>query len=99
MGAIRCSNSPWESTVVLVKKKDGSLCFSIDLRRLNAQTVKDAYSLPCIDETLDCLGEAIIFISLDLKSGYWQVEMDEESKALTAFTVGPLGFYGCERLD
>ena len=40
----------------------------------------------------------MIFTSLDLKSGYWQVEMDEESKALTAFTVSPLGFYECERM-
>ena len=70
----------------------------IDLRRLNAQTIRDAYSLPQIDETLDCLGGAIIFTSLDLMSGYWQVEMDEESKALTAFMVGPLGFYECERM-
>ena len=57
--------------------------------------IKDAYSLPHIDETLYCLGGAIIFTSLDLKSGYWQVEINEESKALTAFTVGPLGFYEC----
>ena len=84
--------------MVLVKKKDESLHFCIDLRRLNTQTIKDAYSLPHIDETLDCLGGAIIFTSLDLKSGYWQVEMDEESKALTTFTVGPLGFYKCERM-
>ena len=97
-GSIRHSNSPWASAVVLVRKKDGSLRFCIDLRRLNARTIKDAYSLPGIDETLDCLGGAIIFTSLDLKSGYWQVEMDEESKALTAFTVGPLGFYECERM-
>ena len=98
VGAIRCSNSPWANAVVLVRKKDGSLRFCIDLRRLNARMIKDAYSLPRIDETLDCLGVAIIFTSLDLKSGYWQVEMDEESKALTAFTVGPLVFYECERL-
>ena len=58
---------------------------------------KDAYSLPRIDETLDCLGGSIIFTSLDLKSGYWQVEMDKMSK-LTAFTVGPFGFYECERM-
>ena len=64
---------------------------------MNACTIKEAYSLPRIDETLDCLGGAIIFTSLDLKSGYWQVEMDEESKPLTAFTVGPLGFYECRR--
>ena len=98
VGAIRCSNSPWASAVVLVRKKDGSLRFCIDLRRLNARMIKDAYSLPRIDETLDCLGGAIIFTSLDLKSGYWQVEMDEESKALTTFTVSPLGFYECERM-
>ena len=54
--------------------------------------------MPCIDETLDCLGGATIFTSLDLKSGYWQVEMEEESKPLTAFTVGPLGFYECEHV-
>ena len=47
---------------------------------------------------MDCLDGAIIFTSLDLKSGYWPVEMDEESRALTAFTVGPLGFYKCERM-
>ena len=98
VGAIRCSNSPWANAVVLVRKKDGSLCFCIDLRRLNAGMIKDTYSLPHIDETLDCLDGAIIFTSLDLKSRYWQVEMDEESKALTAFTVGPLEFYECERM-
>ena len=98
VGTIRCSNSPWVSMVVLVRKKDGFLQFCIDLRRLNACTIKDAYSLPHIDETLDCLGGTIIFTSLDLKSGYWQVEIDEESKPLTAFTVGPLGSYECERM-
>ena len=60
--------------------------------------IEDVHSLRCIDETLDCLGGAIIFTSLDLKSGYWQVEMDEEFKALTTFTVSPLGFYKCERM-
>ena len=59
---------------------------------------KDAYSLPWIDKILDSLQGSQWFSSLDLKSGYWQVEMDEESKPLTAFTVGPLGFYECERM-
>ena len=53
-------------------------------------------SLLRIDETLDCLNGAEWFSSLNLKSGYWQVEKEEDSKALTAFTVGPLGFYECE---
>ena len=98
VGATCKSSSPRASAIVLLRKKDGSLRFCIDLRKLNAQTIKDAYSLPHIDETLDCLGEATIFTSLDLRSGYWQVEMKEESKPLTAFTVGPLGFYECERM-
>ena len=96
VGAIRPSNSPWASAVVLVQKKDGKLWFCIDLQKLNARTIKDAYSLPRIDETLDCLNGAEWFSSSDLKLGYWQVEMEEDSKALMAFTVRPLGFYECK---
>ena len=86
------------STVVLVWKMDGSLRFGIDLRKLNNQTVKDAYLLPRIDKTLDSLQGSQWFSSLNLKSGYWQVEMDEESKPLTVFTVRLLGFYECKRM-
>ena len=67
IGAIRCSNSPWASPVVLVRKKDGSLRFCIDLRKLNGRTVKDAYSIPRIEDALDSLNGACIFTSLDLK--------------------------------
>ena len=98
IGAIHQSHSLWASTVVLVQKKDGGLRFCIYLRKLNNWTVKDVYSLPWIDKTLDSLQDSQWFSSLDLKSGYWQVKMDEESKPLTAFTVGPLGFYECKRM-
>ena len=96
--AIQWLHSLWASAVVLVQKKDGGLRFSIDLRKLNNQTVKDAYSLPWIDKTLESLQGSPWFSSLNLKSGYWQVKMDEDSKPLTAFTVGPLGFYECKRM-
>ena len=98
LGAIRPSNSPWASAIVLVRKKDGRLRFCIDLRKLNNRTVKDAYSLPRIESILDSLGGAQIFSTLDLKAGYWQVEMAEECKAYTAFTCGPLGFYECDTM-
>ena len=78
-GAIHKSHSPWASAVVLVQKKDDGLRFCIDLRKLNNQTVKDAYTLPQIDKTLDSLQGSQWFSSLNLKSGYWQVKMDEES--------------------
>ena len=90
---IRPSLSPYASPIVLVRKKDGKLRFCIDYRKLNSKTVKDAHSLPTIEETLDSLVGACYFTSLDLKAGYWQVELAEEDKEKTAFTAGPLGFY------
>ncbi len=97
-GAIRKSHSPYSSNIVLVRKSDSSLRLCLDFRRLNSRTVKDSYSIPRIDETLDCLSGASLFSKLDLRSGYWQVEMQEEDKQKTAFSVGPLGFYECNRM-
>lgn len=87
-GVVRQSESPWNSPIILVKKRDGSSRFCIDYRKLNNVTVKDAYPLPRIDETLDALGGARFFSTLDLASGYWQVEVTEEDKPKTAFTTG-----------
>ena len=56
------------------------------------------HSLPRIEDSLDCLDGATIFTSLDLQSGYWQVELAEVSRPLTAFTIGPLGFYECVQM-
>ena len=54
--------------------------------------IKDAYAIPRIDDTLHLLAGAKYFTKLDLKSGYWQVELKEEDKPKTAFQNGPLGF-------
>ena len=97
-GAIRESESPYSSNVVLVRKKDGSLRFCIDFRKLNSRTIRDSYNLPRIDDTIDTLIGAKYFTKLDLRSGYWQVEMEEADKAKTAFSVGNLGFYECNRM-
>ena len=61
VGAIRRAFSPWASTVVLVRKKDGGHRFCINLHKLNNRTIKDGYSLPRIEDTLDCLHGAVWF--------------------------------------
>ena len=86
-GVIRTSSSPWSSPVVMVRKKDGSWRFCIDYRKLNSVTHRDAYPLPRIDSTLDTLLGSKYFTTLDLASGYWQVEINESDKEKTAFST------------
>ena len=85
-GVVRPSTSPWASPIVLVKKKDGSTRFCMDYCKLNDVTRKDLYSLPRI-ETLDALTGAKLFSTLDLASGYWQVEMNASDHKKTAFAT------------
>lgn len=86
-GVVEPSESEWSSPALLVPKKDGSQRFCVDFRKLNKVTKRDAYPLPYISSILSKLGGAKYLSSLDLKSGYWQVELDETSKQYTAFTV------------
>ena len=99
VGAIRRSFSPWASAVVLVRKKMGGFGSVLTYVNLITETVKDGYSLPRLEDNLDCLHGAVWFSTLDLKSGYWQLELEEEAKPLTTFTVGPLGFWECEHMQ
>ena len=95
---IRPSQSAWCNAVMLVRKKDGSLCFCIDFQCLNACMKKDSYLLPQIQEVLESLAGTGHFSCLDLKSGFWQIKMDEVLKQYTTFTMGNLGFYKCNRM-
>ena len=97
-GAIRPSQSAWCNTMVLVRKKDGGLCFCIDFHCLNACMKKDSYPLPRIQEALESLVGTGHLSYLDLKSRFWQIKMDKALKQYTAFTVGNLGFCECDRM-
>lgn len=87
-GMVERSDSSWSSAVVLVKKKHGTWRFREDYRVMNDGTVKDSYPLLWTDDTLDALAWAKWFSTLDLKSGYHQVEIAEEDKPKTAFSFG-----------
>lgn len=85
-GVIEESSSPWSSPLLLVKKADGSNRVCVDYRKLNELTTKNAYPLPRINNTYQFLSGANFFSTIDLKSGFWQIQMDREDKGKTAFT-------------
>ena len=82
------SSSPWNSPLFLVPKKNGGFRPVIDFRKVNQQTVPDRYPMPLLTNILQSLGSGNKFFStIDLKSGYWQIPLAEESKEITAFST------------
>ena len=96
-GIIKPSKSPFASPIVIVRKKDGRIRLCVDYRKLNTRTVRDAFPLPRIDESLDALHKAKYFTSLDLMSGYLQVQVAQKDRQKTAFTT-PMGLYEYTRM-
>ncbi|KAM8701504.1 hypothetical protein ACLKA7_004909 [Drosophila subpalustris] len=85
IGVIKESNSPGSNRTTVVRRPDKNR-FCLDARKLNALTVKDAYPLPSIEGILSRVDQTYFISCVDLKFAFWQIELDEESKACTAFT-------------
>ena len=91
-GVIQPSTSPWAAPIVLVTKKDGTTHFCVDYLALNCASVKDAYPLPRIDDSLDALNGGRYFCTMDLMSGFWQIKMHPKDQEKTAFSTS-IGLY------
>ena len=90
---IEPSTSPWSSPAIIVPKKNGGIRFCIDYRRLNKVTIPDSMPLPRCDDSLDALGGSKWFSTLDLRSGFFQIGLDKESRPLTAFCIPGSGLW------
>lgn len=92
LGVIEPSSSEWNNSIVLVPKKDGTIRFCLDFRKLSTVSKFDPYPMPRVDELIERLSKAQFLTTLDLCRGYWQVLLSPESKELTAFKT-PLGLF------
>jgi hypothetical protein len=92
-GVIKESKSGWNSPIVMTRKRDNSLRFCFDGRRLNTVTKRDAYPLPFVNDILNQLRDAKFLSSIDLKQAFWQIPLTEDSCEKTAFTVPRRGLF------
>jgi hypothetical protein len=104
LGVIRRSDSEWNSPAFMVPKPDGTRRFVVNYQQLNALSKRPAYPLPIMTDILDKLGNARYLTSLDIRSAYWEVPVEESSRKYTAFSIPgrgsfefcrmPFGFHG-----
>lgn len=91
-GLTEPSTSGWASPIVLPKKKNGDVWLCVDNRKLNERTVNDAYPLSRLNNLLKRLSGSRILTTIALNFGYWQVDVEENSRQFTAFTT-PKGIH------
>ena len=89
--------TPWVSSLAIATKKSGALRICIDPKHLNAALKRETYRLPILDDMLPELAQAKVFLTVDLKAGYWHCVLDKESSLLTTFST-PYGRYRWLRL-
>lgn len=86
MNIIEPAHTEWASLIVLEHKKDGSLHICVKYKKINSVIVRDSYRIHRMDEVIDFLGDAEVFITLDANCGYLKVAIDEQDRDKTNFT-------------
>ncbi len=85
---IEPSDSELNFPLILVPKPEGSMRPVIGYRELNMKTIPDRLPLPIISDILRSLGNTNkLFSTIDIKSAFWQIELDDASRPLTAFSI------------
>lgn len=97
-GVVEPSTSSWSSPLRLVQKPQGGYRVCVDFRQVNALSKKDAYPLPYVSQILDQLRNARFLSSLDIKSAFWQIPLEEGSREKTAFTVPGRGLFQFKKM-
>ncbi len=92
LGKMKPSNFEYACRVTLPVKKDGSRCFCGDYRPLNAQTRRDSFPMPLVEDVISQLGNSSWFTALDLQSGFWQIRMAPEDMKKTVL-ITKTGLY------
>lgn len=87
LGIIELSQSAWSSPITIVTKANGKARLCLDARQLNKVTTKDAYPTPLIDGIISRLNDTRFISSIDLKDAFWQIELEDDAREKTAFTV------------
>ena len=98
IGVVEPSNSKYGSPLHLVRKKDDDWRFCIDYRKLNEKTIRDEYPLPRMDDLMHIVAGRKWFSTIDLKSGYWQLDVAPGSIAKTAFSFPGRGLFHFKRM-
>ncbi len=84
---IKKSKSPWVLSVILVSKKDRSIRFYMNYKKVNDLIIEDAHPLLVVNDTVNKIEGKKYYTSIDLVSGYWQMEVDENSQDIMAFVT------------
>lgn len=98
LGVIEESKSAWSSPVTVVAKANGKSRLCLDARHINSVTAKDAYPMPQIGSIISRLNETRYISSIDLKDAFWQIELEDASREITAFTVPGRPLYHFRRM-